>query len=448
MPRYARPTRRRKPYRRPTRRYSRPGYRGRGAYKAPRTAAWGAAAGNALGSLVSYTPFKAAAPVAQYLGGKIGGWLGDRLGRVTGWGAYKVKYNTLSEGGAGPLMHASTRQGATNRFYRREYITDIISSDTNGAFKLQNFQLNPASQISFPWLSDVAVNWQKYKIKGAIMEFESSSGDALTGTNTALGMVLISSNYNCADPNFVNRQQMENTMYSTRAKPSENQVHIIECDPSIQAQTSLYTATNAIPTNGNSLNDVNWVNVQIATIGLQGQNVNVGSLYINYDVELIQPIDRQEYLIYKSDWFSMDDDGVAAPGAPLGAAEFILERTANNLGGSFTAIDTYSFPPQLQSGMFRVTYYYIPPDDATPITLPTLNPTNCVARVCMGSNPPLSAVAANQTVTDTMILTAIYEVTGQNASILFTGGTYSPSLPQQAAFMVDQVNQGLNNVPV
>jgi hypothetical protein len=39
----------------------------------------------------------------------------------------------------------------------------------------------------FPWLSNIAQNFESYKLRGLVFEFKSMSGDALTSTNTALG---------------------------------------------------------------------------------------------------------------------------------------------------------------------------------------------------------------------------------------------------------------------
>lgn len=352
-----------------------PSYRGQGAYSAPKSAAWGERAGEALGGVLGFIPqTKAFAAPLGALASKLGGFLGNKLGTYMGWGDYAVSQNSLlvPEGNSPASMHS---EGKSVRICHREYLGDVYSSNTIGAFALDNFQVNPANAKAFPWLWNIAVNFQKYKLHGAIVEFKSSSGDALTTDNTSLGTVLIASNYNCADPNFINRQQMENTQYTSSAKPSVSFVHIIECDPSLQTQTNLYTAPAGVPNTGVGINETNWVNVQVATLGCQGAGINLGSIYLTYDVELIQPINQIDGSVFRGDWYYFD--GTSAVYATNNICN-VNGDPANSLGGSVTSGDTYRFPPYLQTGSFRVTYHVTAGAAATsPPVLPTFTPTNC-----------------------------------------------------------------------
>jgi len=329
-------------------------YAGRGAYKpAPKSRAVGQSMGEAVGSAFGFIPGvgKLAAPLASNLIGKLGGYLGNKLGSYMGWGAYNVKRNSLAvpEGNSPAAMHS---QGMVTRICHREYFGDVISSSSAGAFKLDSYKLQPGAPDMFPWLSDIAPNFQKYRVLGAIVEFKSGSGDAITGTNTALGEVLISSNYNCADPNFASRNQMENTQYCSSAKPSVSFVHVIECDPDLQAQENLYTSTSVTPITGLSQNDINWVNVQVATIGCQGTSVNLGSLYITFDIELIQPIEMSAIRRPYTDIFSGTTYTDALPIANL------TRDADSSLGGTCNSSSQYSFPKWVNDGVWMLYGYW------------------------------------------------------------------------------------------
>lgn len=409
-----------------------PSYRGQGAYSAPKSAAWGERAGEALGGVLGFIPqTKAFAAPLGALASKLGGFLGNKLGTYMGWGDYAVSQNSLlvPEGNSPASMHS---EGKSVRICHREYLGDVFSSDVAGQFELDNFQINPANAKAFPWLWNIAVNFQKYKLHGAIVEFKSSSGDALTTDNTGLGTVLIASNYNCADPNFINRQQMENTQYTSSAKPSVSFVHIIECDPSLQTQTNLYTAPAGVPNTGVGINETNWVNVQVATLGCQGQGVNLGSVYLTYDVELIQPINQIDGSVFRGDWYIF-----SAPDAATYATNNIPNPVANaenSLGGRITSGDTYRFPDYLQTGAFRVTYHVTSGAATTsPPELPAFVPTHCqiynTTYTCIGP--------------EAMMVTWNVYLTEGIASFRLTGGQYVAPEQITGYLAIDQIDADL-----
>lgn len=422
-------------------------YRGKGAYfkgpnprgaPAPKSRAYGEMVGTGLGSMVKYIPGGAAfAAPAALLGQKLGGYLGNKLGSYMGWGEYRVKKNTLvvPEGNSPAQMHGD---GRTTRICHREYITDIISSGTAGQFKLQSFQMQPGNNLIFPWLSSVALSYQKYKIHGAIVEFKSGSGDAINGTNTSLGECIISSNYNCADANFVNRMQMENTQYCSSAKPSVSFVHIIECDPALQAQETLYVSPTIAPQAGLGINDINFVNVQVATVGVQGTNVNLGSLYITYDIELIQPLSDYIDKYPKSDWFAPTLATVSAAN-PCGTAN-VADR-GNSIGGQLVN-STYIFPPLLQEGLFKFQWYVT--GTAAVFTAPGVTLTNCILRATMGGDiVGALAFPQNGVNATNVLLIYVIEILGQNASFVINSGGTIPTSPTGCGLMVDQIDRDL-----
>ena len=117
-----------------------------------------------------------------------------------------------------------------NRIVHKEYIGDLYCGP-NGEFKLQSFKVNPGTSTIFPWLSGLAQNYQQYRINGMIFYYKSCSANALNSTNTNLGQVLISTNYNVLSRNFDEPSEMLNAEFSTSGKPSDDMVHMIECAP-------------------------------------------------------------------------------------------------------------------------------------------------------------------------------------------------------------------------
>lgn len=394
----------------------RPYYRGKGAYRAPRSASYGVSVGRALGSALSLSPKTAAlAPLASAALGKAGGWLGDKLGTYFGWGSYSVKNNSLVAEGNAPLaMHG---KGATFRLTKREYIGDIYSSGTIGAFKSQTFQLNPGNAQLMPWTSGFASGFQKYRLLGAIFQYKSEVGDSTGQLNTALGVVAMASNYNAADQDFPNMQAMCNSQYSTSEKPSTSMVHIVECDPALQSQKSLYVTPGGVPRAGMSINECNWLKFAIASEGIPAANVRLGQLWITYDLEFIQTIDNGLQMNTRTDTFT---NGTGITGTnPLGSTSNVQKAVNNSIGGRIVNGTTYAFPELLQQGTYLVTYYLN--QTAGIWTAPTLTGTNCVL---FNFSPGVPAIACPENGEGAIQFASVtygFRVTGQNATISFSG---------------------------
>jgi len=218
------------------------------------------------------------------------------LKKLSGSGAYtlgdsEIKHNTiLRPTHDDNIPHFGMIKGGV-RIQHREYIKDIYSSNVAGEFKNEVFRVNPALKETFPWLSALATNFERYRFTGLVFEFKSGSSDALNSINTALGYVVCASQYNSLADSFVNKQQMENTQYCVSVKPSNSVIHPIECDPQLQTSPVLYTrlaSTGDISKGDLRLYD--WCQEEIATVGMQGTNVNLGELWVSYDVILYLPV--------------------------------------------------------------------------------------------------------------------------------------------------------------
>ena len=171
----------------------------------------------------------------------------------------------------------------------REYLCDIVSGPA-GSFSVQNFVINPGNTVTFPWLSGVASKFQQYRLDGMIFQFKSMSADALNSTNTALGQVIMATNYDVNQPLFDSKYEMENTEFSTSVKPSLSAMHPIECARTESTLNELYVAAGGNIPPGGTASMYNFGNFQIATNGFQAANVNIGELWVTYEVTLFKPI--------------------------------------------------------------------------------------------------------------------------------------------------------------
>lgn len=234
-------------------------------------------------------------------GGAVGGFLGGAAHKlfksITGVGDYEVmaqslpydvNANTILHPRLAPTVPLMHNDDGSCRVKHREYIKDIVGA-ADGKYSRERFVLNPGDAVTFPWLSAIATRWQQYKIIGAVFEFVSTSGEAITGTNPALGSVTMATQYNVLDGNFINKRQACNSYFATNDKPSNSQMHAIECED-IQTPYKLYYVRNPAVTQGVGdprLYDLGRLEV-LCTGQLASGNV-IGELWITYDVMLYKP---------------------------------------------------------------------------------------------------------------------------------------------------------------
>lgn len=266
------------------------------------------------------------------------------LSSIMGSGDYKVGKNTLLVDGV--PQFSSKAGGRYTRVRHREYIADITTSATPGSFKIDKFAINPALASTLPWFAALASNYEEYKIKGMIFEFKSMSADALNSTNTALGSVIMATQYNVLSNDFTSKQQMENYEFAGSTKPSCSLIHPIECEPKETVLPELFTRSQGTTITGADLRLYDFGNFYIATTGMQGTSVNIGELWCSYDIVLYKPkigvpsIQADHYIL---------NTGVAVNnyfGTPLPAA-----TSSSNMGTTITN-NTITIPKNFTGTVF------------------------------------------------------------------------------------------------
>lgn len=238
------------------------------------------------------------ANLGGYLGSKAGEFLGGMAhnavaGLVTGLGDYNVSKNVLL-GGNMPTVRNLTSGGDVVISYQ-EYLGDIITAsmpvDSNSSpFKIDTYLINAANPRTFPFLSQIAQNFEQYEFEGILFGFRTTSADIVTNdtNNIQLGTVLMATQYDVADPNFSSKGEMLNYQFSTSVKPSQPAVHMIECAPNQTPVNLLYTVPGSNPV-GTDPRLYHLGRFSIATQGFQGSSVTIGELHVTYQVRLLKP---------------------------------------------------------------------------------------------------------------------------------------------------------------
>ena len=239
------------------------------------------AAGNAFLSGVGRT----LAPVAS----SVLGALGERaMTMIRGRGDYDISgisHNSLLGKMAPHIPAFSNGINGSVTISHREYLTDILSTTD---FNRLEFPINPALPTTFPWLSKIAANFEQYQIDGLIFEFKTGSSDALNSTNTALGYVVMATEYNSLAPGYVNKLEMENAIFAVSTKPSLSCIHAIECAPNQSPLNVLYTRTGFESISDSDIRLYDLGKFNLATVGMQAVGANLGELWVSYKVSLMK----------------------------------------------------------------------------------------------------------------------------------------------------------------
>lgn len=223
------------------------------------------------------------------MGSAVGGSLGATISRWLGAGDYSVTGNTMVNrvargSDAIPAMHST---GQTVVVRHKEYLGEIRSSAT---FALANsLPLNPGMPGTFPWLSDIAVRFQEYRLKGMVFHYVPTSGSSVSGSNPAIGSVMIQTSYRPTDIAPTSKLEMMNEYFSSEASPAESFCHPIECDPRENPFSTMYVRSGPIPA-GDSLLMYDLGTTHVAVTGNPATGNVLGDLWVTYEVELKKPV--------------------------------------------------------------------------------------------------------------------------------------------------------------
>lgn len=429
MPRYVRRTVRRTP-----------AYRGYGAYRSvarrPTRRLYGR--GDYKSTLRSYGRFvtrknvgpstyrKQGASLGALLGAKggpagmAGGALAgaaaaDLVKRLTGFGDYQVKKNSFLTGEP-PRVNSSGRPGGGTIITFREYLGDVISNSSASTFDLISYPICPTNQATFPWLSQIASNYQEWVPHGIIFEYRSMSANALDSVNTALGQIIMATQYNATLPSYGSKAEMENTEFSKSIKPSESCIHMIECAKSASVLSNLYCDNSTVEDERFSV----LGNFQIASNGVQGTSVNLGELWVSYTIELLKP---------KLFDALGEDVGVAkvnitaglTGAAPLGTAWSLMAQSTLKLISPTSTVFTFPYSGVNKQYLFIYSVF----GDSTAIVGMTFTATQGAALVSSMWDGSNTLFTPNYTGT-TFIYQAIFSVAANSIApivTLSTGGT-------------------------
>lgn len=345
----------------------------------------------------------------------------------------------------------------------REYICDITSgaagpAGTGTVFSSLSFPIQPGNSTTFPWLSNIASNYQEYDFEGLLFEFKTLTVEANAGaTNSGfLGEVMLATNYDASATPYTTKQQYLNSTMSSNEKPSMTQIHPIECKAELNVNTHLYVNTNPTPPASQDPKLFNLGLFQIASQGCQSANTKLGELWATYEVIFYKPLQGGNTAgnITPTDKFQLTSPNSTNP---LGTSQVVVE---NQIGGTIISssagsFNTYQFPPTLLEGSFIVTWYIsgstLASINSTGYAASTLNTLNIEEWWSSPAGPDTSnqATSPNNGVVSsqfqlTTIVTIKPGIVGPAQIIWAPGGTY-PGGTTFGDLVVSQINSNVSS---
>jgi len=331
--------------------------RGKGSYGFGRIGrALGGLAGAALGSRA------AGAAVGGFIGRTGSNALFGSGGYVSGSGSYGMPTNSLISGSsvAVPTMMGGDEIGSICVSHK-EYLGNITGSIS---FENSAFQLNPGLSSTFPWLSQIAQNYEEYTFNQLMFTYTSLLSDSTA--SGVIGSIIMTTNYNAGQPDFTTSADMLNNIGTVSARPIDGPIiHGIECDDTKNVMSSYFVRSGAVPDN-QDIKTYDMGRYQIATEGMPEDNQLQGQLWVSYNIVLRKPkIFTAAGKGIGCDLYKMLT--TVGNNRKYMIGKTLLASPLNNIGTKITCPDEMSyqvnFPSTTVNGYFKISISWLNPTD-------------------------------------------------------------------------------------
>lgn len=387
---------------------------------------------------------------------QLGAYGGHAIGKMFGSGSYynaRGKYIPSYQGahkiikGSGAYYNSpkkvltnstSPPSFGTNRtiIRHREFIGNIQGST---AYEINTWNVNPGDESTFPWLSAISSNYEKYRPIGIIFEFKSTSANALNSINTALGTVMMCPRYNAVSQSTPqSKMEMLQIENCVSVCPAESAMCGIECAKNYNPLGVLYNRTGGVvPTGSEQLYD--FCDFYLATEGMQAIAV-IGELWVTYEIELLTPILGAGQVGYDINLFHGGGTSLLTS-AQWAGANFAAYPDANsNMSMTWdSTLGRMYFPRNLTTGNYLITLAWYGTSTAYTLPVPTGTPSTTGLSVLnyFTSNTiqpgtainPQNLTATGTRMTITFAVSLEWDVIATTPSYFtLVGGTYPASM--------------------
>lgn len=221
---------------------------------------------------------------------------------VGGRGSYTaISGNSLIEGLGSTVPTFSTTDDNHGDLVvtHSEFVTDIVGNawaiDNNNTmspvstFDIRTISLNPGLSKSFPFLSQIAQNFEEYEFIQMIFTYKPKVSNNLSSSDGQVGSIMMYTDYNANDEAKRSKQQILQAYGHSSDMITQNILHGVECDPS-QLAGDGHHFIRVKPPSGNSSDyndfDSGLFQIVVANTPEALSNQVIGELWVSYNVKL------------------------------------------------------------------------------------------------------------------------------------------------------------------
>lgn len=221
----------------------------------------------------------------------------------------------------------------------REMIGQIISSATNLAYSTDSFVINPGKFSTFPWLSTLAVNFDKYVMKR--LRFYTISNQA----TTVAGRVGLGYDVDSTDTPPQDRNEFFSLTYHAECAPWDSVVLDIPCDNKERFVNSHTTTDSKLI----DIGQIIFMSDAISASGVAQPSTALSDVIVEYTVELIDP----QQAVYSTQLFQGTGAAISTLDKIPTYGPVVVQPAGAESGFTYTSTSTILYLKALQG------YYYL-----------------------------------------------------------------------------------------
>lgn len=370
-----------------------------------------------------------APPSVQRYADKMTRGMVDSIMRAIGWGDYtisshnfqKINSNALVKGAGNGNIDFGTD---STRIKTREKVCGLYSNALSaGSPVFYAFTIQPADATLFRKMSQTAVTYAMYRIRGLIFTFISQEGVATTGS---LGEITWGLSYNPDSPAPTTLEGMENLDMVFRSTLTDNCAYGVECKIGTRSRDVQFVRRPGITASSAADYDFATLYVCINPGATIATNQLIGTLYAAMDVEFY----KLQATNTRSGYFRVTRSGVSAS-APFGTTTIAIVKSGvcNNftMGGAGTSAILTRAP---EGTSYRARILWTGGTSATlAYPVPTVTNASNLA-ICSAGTSPYGYYPSSGSASTTAIMEFGFTVTtgfNANAVLNLTTGSTIPA---------------------
>lgn len=248
--------------------------------------------------------------------------------------------NLIQDGGASNIVPAFSPSDLQEITYsNKEYVRDIYAPLSGNVFEVQSWNLNPGLVAAFPWLSQIAINFEEYEFMQLAFTYKSTVADFASASGQ-VGQIAIATQYNPNAYDFADKEEMMLYQGGMSAKTTESIIHGIECDPAkLAGAPQKYVRVGTIPPTEDLKNyDLGKTSLAVLNVPSTYAGQQLGELWVSYTIRLRKPklMSQNAYNVRRDVWVHKSTEAMTVANNPIMSKGTLLRASRSSLGALLT----------------------------------------------------------------------------------------------------------------